>query len=81
MPYGGASERDSSNLYPPTFSKRKGVRFSSGFVESLCSYPEMPENLPKIYEDNPNVSKDVPKIFGSRSQDIPCQAHPLLIQD
>ena len=28
----------------------------------------MPENLPKNYEDNPNVSKDVPRIFGPPSR-------------
>ena len=42
----------------------------------------MSENAPnlKIYEDNPNISKDVPNIFWSPSQDIPCQAQPFLFQ-
>ena len=48
---------------PANFFGRKGVRLLSGFVETLRSYPKMPVNLPKIYEDNPNVSEDVPKIF------------------
>ena len=59
---------------------RKCVRFSSGFVESLRSYLKMPKNLMKIYEDNLNVSEDIAKIFRSWSQDIVCQAQPLLIQ-
>ena len=47
-------------------------------MESLCSYPKMPENLPKTYADNSNVSEDPPITFGTRSQDIICQAQPLL---
>ena len=37
----------------------------------------MLKNLPKIYEENPNVSEDPPITFGTRSQDIICQAQPI----
>ena len=52
--------------------------FITILCKSLPSYPKMPENLLKIYEDNPNVSEDRPIIFGTRSQDIICLAQPLL---
>ena len=47
-------------------------------MESLPSYLKMPENLPKIYEDYPNVSEDPPIIYGTLSQDIIRHAQPLL---
>ena len=50
-------------------------------VESLPTCPKMPENLSKIYDDNPNVSGDPPLIFGTRSHNIICQAQPLLFRE
>ena len=39
-------------------------------MQSLRPYPKMPNNLPKVYEDNPNVSEDLPIIFGTRSSSL-----------
>ena len=65
---------------PANFFDAKAWDFHQDIVQSLRSDPKMPKNLPKIYEDNPNVSEDPPIIFGTRSKDIICQTQPLLFR-
>ena len=67
-------------LYLPTFSHAKAWDFHKDIVESLRSYLKMPENLPKIYVEDPNISKDPLIIFRTQSHDITCQAQPLLFR-
>ena len=63
------------SVYLPTFLDAKAWDFYQDLSNHFTHIQKCSENLPQIYEDNPNVSEDVPKIFGSRSQEILCQVH------